>query len=581
MSTGCPLPGVQAEEPRRNSRHPLQLASLGALRTRSSATQSGLGRASRRRSANAVDHQRSLRTVKRMIPASMCLLVRRTRRLPKGIATNSMHNFLGLGIQLSVGLLALPALVRVLEPQKFGALSLVWATLGYFSLFDLGVGRATTRFVAADLGAQKRISAASLVWTAITAQLLISTLISSSLYCGRNWILSHFHGLPDNELQNIFWALLLTVPAALISSSLCGVLEAMQRFDLSNSIRVPTNSSIYLVPLAFALCGRSLVSMVWALVAVRYITVSVALAVCLTQLPELATARPSAARAGSLAKYSGWVTVSALIAPTILYSDRYLIASLANIEVLAFYTAPFEMVTRLSAIPLSVAVATFPVISGLPANANIKELKQVVAKPLRYVLILQTALVFVIIANARTILSLWLGPAFADRSSLVLQILCLGSVAQAAAYLPHAALQGVGRPDIVAKFHIWELLSYFALATFLIDKRGTLGAATAFTIRATADAVLLHITWSRYHTTPQAAPSIRKRPFAPSAAMLLTIGMAFAIANETGPLLRAMSTAVVLAIFLVLAWRAVLTEHDRIAMTSWLRMVFACSRTAA
>lgn len=63
------------------------------------------------------------------------------------IARNTLLNLLGQGIPMLVGLVALPVVARGLGPDRLGFLSLAWTLASYFTLFDLGLGRATTRYV--------------------------------------------------------------------------------------------------------------------------------------------------------------------------------------------------------------------------------------------------------------------------------------------------------------------------------------------------------------------------------------------------------------------------------------------------
>jgi Na+-driven multidrug efflux pump len=54
--------------------------------------------------------------------------------------------------------------------SSFGPLSLACVVLGYFAIFDLGLGRATTKFVAEALGKGEEDQVPHLVWTAVTIQ---------------------------------------------------------------------------------------------------------------------------------------------------------------------------------------------------------------------------------------------------------------------------------------------------------------------------------------------------------------------------------------------------------------------------
>src|SRR5438445_9262905 len=66
------------------------------------------------------------------------------------VARHTLYNILGQALPLAVGLVAIPILTRSLGDTRFGLLALMWAIIGYFSLLDLGLGRATTKFVAED-----------------------------------------------------------------------------------------------------------------------------------------------------------------------------------------------------------------------------------------------------------------------------------------------------------------------------------------------------------------------------------------------------------------------------------------------
>src|SRR5438445_11121396 len=63
-------------------------------------------------------------------------------------------------------------LIRKVGTERFGILSIAWALLGYLGLFDLGLGRATTKFVAECLGRGELEKMAGLAWTSMASQVL-------------------------------------------------------------------------------------------------------------------------------------------------------------------------------------------------------------------------------------------------------------------------------------------------------------------------------------------------------------------------------------------------------------------------
>src|SRR5262245_54158241 len=89
------------------------------------------------------------------------------------LARNTTWNIVGQLLPMAVGLVAVPPLVRLLGVDRFGVLSLAWIVIGYFSLFDLGMGRALTKLVADKLAANDEQSIPPLVWTSLLLLLLL------------------------------------------------------------------------------------------------------------------------------------------------------------------------------------------------------------------------------------------------------------------------------------------------------------------------------------------------------------------------------------------------------------------------
>ncbi|MBT5973680.1 MAG: flippase, partial [Desulfobacula sp.] len=53
------------------------------------------------------------------------------------IARNTILNLVGYGTPLLVALVTIPILIKGLEAERFGVLTLVWVLISYIGLFDL------------------------------------------------------------------------------------------------------------------------------------------------------------------------------------------------------------------------------------------------------------------------------------------------------------------------------------------------------------------------------------------------------------------------------------------------------------
>ena len=419
------------------------------------------------------------------------------------LARNTTLNLVGRAVPLIVGVVTIPFIIRGLGTDRFGILSLAWVVLGYFHLFGLGLGRATTKFVAEYLGRGQTDRLRRLVWTSVALQGVLGIVGGLAVAVLVPLLVDRVLNIPPPlvaEAKGAFYLLALSVPVVIPSSSVRGVLEAGQRFDLVNAVQIPTAAARFLLPMVALFLGADLFGIVVLLVISRLATFLAYLGLCFRVFPTLKRSfsihlelvRP-------LLRYGGWLTVSNIVSPILVYLDRFLVGSLLTMAALAYYTAPYEAVTHLSIIPWSLVATLFPAFSALGASGDRLRLETLFARSVKYLLLLMGPIMLVVTLFAEAILRVWLGSDFAAQSSLAFQILAAGVLANSLASVPFAILQGLGRPDLPAKFHLLELPFYLALAWFLVNGWGIGGAAAAWTLRVSVDGLLLFIASWRVH----------------------------------------------------------------------------------
>jgi O-antigen/teichoic acid export membrane protein len=206
---------------------------------------------------------------------------------------------------------------------------------------------------------------------------------------------------------------------------------------------------------------------------------------------------------GPLFRFGGWLTISNLISPLMVSIDRFLIGMFLSVTEVAYYATPYEIVTKLQIIPSALAGVLFPAFSHTLANDRARA-RQLYTHGLAITLALLLPLTAVMVTFAHAGLALWLGAEFAAHGYRVLQILAIGVLINASAYLPASFLHAAGRPDVTAKLHMIEFPLYVPLVCWLIRAFGIEGAATAWVLRVTLDAGLLF--WMAGRALPKPAP---------------------------------------------------------------------------
>lgn len=493
------------------------------------------------------------------------------------LARNTLLNLIAQAVPLLIGVVSIPFIIRGLGIERFGLLSLVWVVLGYFTVFDLGIGRATTKYVAEELGKGDGEQLPQLVWTAVTVQVLLGLVGTLVLAIVTPLVLAkHILNIPPElvqEARDTLYILALAIPVVLVSGSFSGVLEAAQRFDLENAVKMPSSALTYLLPLVGVVLGMRLPGIVALILLVRCMAMSAFVLLSLRTFPSLKGVLVKPSLFPRLFCYGGWITISAIAAPFLAYLDRFLIASLLSMGALAYYSAPYEAVVRLGIVPASLSMTLFPAFSALDGSKDRRRTDILFARAVKFVLVTLGPIVLVAALYAEQALQVWLGASFAIESAAVFRILAIGVLVNAIAYIPFTLLQGTGRPDLPAKFHLLELPIYVGVAWLLVNRWGIAGAAWAWTLRMVLDALLLFAAASRVHgLSPR---SLRSSGAGHAFCALLTLGGAcYALSRLAGglPLVAlGLLLAGLLVLFAWYAWQRILDDADRGAIRSALK----------
>ena len=483
------------------------------------------------------------------------------------LARNAGFNLVGELVSFCVGVICVPFVVRRLGTDSFGVLSIAWALLSYMSLFDLGLSRATTKFVAEAVSTGEHQRIPSLVWTSISLQIALG-IFGGVLLAGSSHLLAErILKIPPElirESETAFLFLGLAVPIVLISNSLRGVLEALQRFHLINYVKIPTNILMFATPMFLIPFGGRISSIIALMTLFRFLAMVTLLKFCLPLLHVPTVGMIADKRLlRQLFKYGSWVTVSSVTGPLLLYVDRFAIGVLLSVGALAYYSGPADMVNRFLVIPACLASTLFPAFSSLDASGAKEKLQDIYGRALKYLVIAIGPLLVLVAAFSSDILRAWLGPVFARQGALPLQILAVGVFINALGIFPYSLLQGVGRPDLTAMFHVLELPLHLVLVWILVSRMGITGAAIAVVVRFVIDLSLILWACERFGYSPSGV--IHRTGVTKSLAGLVVIAgiLVGASSVQTSLLHRTVLASIAVLCYYVAQWYWTLDLRDR------------------
>lgn len=491
------------------------------------------------------------------------------------LAINTVWNLLGNGLPLLAAFLSIPVLIKSLGTDRFGVLALVWTVIGYFSFFDLGIGRATTKFVAEYISAGDPDAIPPIFWTSIAILTCVGVLIGFVTIGITPRLVNQILKIPNElkpEMGSTLSVLALSLPVVLIATATRGVLEGLSLFNVVNAIKIPTNLALVLAPLMVLPFSRELYPIVSVLVASRAVSLGFYFYYCLKTLPILRRIYwPTIERTKKLISFGGWLTITNVVGSLISmgYIDRVLISSLLAVSSVTYYVTPFELISKLWIFPYSLMAVFFPVFTACTVTDR-GQLPDLHRSAITYVLLVLAPVVVTVIVLARPFLQFWLGDDIASRSTVVLQLLSIGVFTNALAQVPFTIIQSMGRPDLTAKRHLWELPFYIVIMWYCVRALGIIGAAITWLTWSVLDMVIL--LWIARKLLLQIDGSFLPKNSRFIAFLFVALqALAYYVSNWSNLVLRIALLMAILTGMTVFSWNWIMDSSDKAYLKKAIR----------
>jgi len=149
--------------------------------------------------------------------------------------------------------------------------------------------------------------------------------------------------------------------------------------------------------------------------------------------------------------------------------------------------------------------------------------------------------------------------------------LSLAVLINCVAFVPFGLLQGLGRPDLTAKFHLLETPFYALALWFLLPRFGLVGAAWAWVLRILLDAALLLFAVLKLKFV---SPRVMIEPRLKRALMVLALPAVLLPLSWTNTSFAAQLalSSLILLVFATAVWGYVLDHNERNLLLSVLAL---------
>jgi O-antigen/teichoic acid export membrane protein len=416
----------------------------------------------------------------------------------RSVARNiGVNTFYQIGSQIApaiAAVVAIPTLLRRLGPEAYGIVTLFSTVLIYFTMLDLGLGRAATRFISQSLEAGRREDVRHYFWSSILlltgtgivvgicSVFFVPTLVSNYLKISSQY---------SREATQSFYLIAMVVPLVTLTAGLRGFLEAVGRFPFLSIVTACCGVALYLLPVLAVMAGGSLRSVAASYIAVR-LGMGLSFAIGCWRLKGRPSLRPAfdSGAMRRMVSFGGWLSVSNVIGTAMVYGDRFLLGACVGMAAVASYSMPLDVIGRMQILITSFCAVLFPLLSRLDGTGS-AHFQTVYRSAAAIALSLITPLMVSLVLLSPFLMKLWLRTRNMPDAVFAAQVFLAGSVVQAMGTISFTALHARGRSDMAAWVHMAEFPTYCVAFYWAASRYGVRGAALVWLGRMVVDFVCM------------------------------------------------------------------------------------------
>lgn len=359
-------------------------------------------------------------------------------------------------IQIASGFIVPRLIEDRLGRELLGVWDLTWSLTSYFMLLEAGIGSAVNRHIALHLADGDMTSVNRVVSSVAAVQRVIGTLIVGLCVALSFFVGTFAKGLPASKILQAQWLVIIlgsSIGISLYGAVYTGVLAGCQKWKLHHGIFAFTNTLSIIGMVAALSFGKGLITIAlvhWSTeILGRSIRTVAAHKVCRGLSNRLRNANLATVR--QMVSYGGKVYLTQMSQIAMNQTVNVMISAVLGPATLPIFVRPRNLVRQASFFSQKYAFMLVPRAATLSANAMKGDQSALAIESTRNGLFIALPLTALLAFSGNNLLSLWMGPDFAD--SLLIAILAVGFLSEIAYWPLNSILAGLnhhGRPAVAS-----------------------------------------------------------------------------------------------------------------------------------
>jgi len=394
---------------------------------------------------------------------------------------NACANVLRGGSAAIVAVILPPFLTRLMSADAYGAWSLVLQISAYVGYLDFGIQTAVGRFVALAIESGDADHRDRIVNTSI-ASLSVAGLVGIAGSATASLFLPHmFRQMPAGLVADARVALLLvasSLAVGLPASVFNGIFVWLQRYEVPALIIGGSRLFSALLIVLVVRHGGNLTRMGVAVAAVNLAGYGLQYMMYRKMAPIVRISKRLVSRDTCAELLDYCLSLSIWTFAMLLVNGvDVLLVGYFQFEAVAYYAVAATLIAFLAGLQQAVFNVMIPSAAVQHARGDSQELGRVVITATRYGCFLLLLTGVPLIVAAKSILTLWVGPAYAVHGTRVLQVLVTANMIRLSAVPYIMALLGTGQQRLVTITPLMEGFSNLTVSIVAGYLFGALGVA--------------------------------------------------------------------------------------------------------
>ncbi|HEY0150736.1 MAG TPA: lipopolysaccharide biosynthesis protein [Longimicrobium sp.] len=386
-----------------------------------------------------------------------------------------------------------PYLVRELGVAAFGIMLATVVLAGQLGPLQLGVPSAAIRLLSDARGRGDAGAQAAYLYALAGLGLGAAALMSLGFLAIAPWAWGHGFGdgggaLLREALGAIPAATAVVATQGAVAVSLAG-LVGEERFGLVSGIRAVHGVGRSVVAVVAVALGGGVAAALWAQAAADVLAALWAAAKLANGVRPRVTGGMVYRAARQLVMLGIPFALMDGLSALLVDGEKLVIGAVESAADFTYYTVTATAAVRLTVLATAFSFVLVPRLSSLAAAGKSEDAGGLATRVTRLTVAMMILMLGPLIALTPELLTLWVGPDFAERAGLSTRIVLVALFANVAVHPAHSALRALGRPMVLSALYAAELVLHVAVVYLAVRAWGLPGAALAWGLRAVLDAV--------------------------------------------------------------------------------------------